>query len=68
MCHRGQDFSGDFSDETIALAHNRLSIIDLEANANQPFSSSFFIFDLNVKFDNYLEMNRTKNEREKNRG
>lgn len=59
MRHRGQDFSGDFSDEAIALAHNRLSIIDLEANANQPFSSPFcphLVLVFNGEIYNYLEI------------
>ena len=35
--HRGPDAEGTFSDAQVALAHRRLSIIDLSDNANQPF-------------------------------
>lgn len=40
MSHRGPDYENYFinKDQTVALAHTRLSIIDLSANANQPFS------------------------------
>lgn len=34
--HRGPDVRGVFIDESVSLGHNRLSIIDLSANANQP--------------------------------
>jgi len=36
LSHRGPDADGIFVDEGISLGHNRLSIIDLSANANQP--------------------------------
>jgi len=34
--YRGPDASGVFCDEEITLGHNRLSIIDVDARANQP--------------------------------
>ena len=37
--HRGPDYTGIFIGEEIVLGHNRLSIIDLSENANQPFYS-----------------------------
>jgi len=39
--HRGPDAQGVYLDptQTMALGHTRLSIIDLSANANQPFYS-----------------------------
>lgn len=36
LSHRGPDADGVFVDEKISLGHNRLSIIDLSAHANQP--------------------------------
>ncbi|MEX1120322.1 MAG: hypothetical protein WEB94_01055 [Candidatus Paceibacterota bacterium] len=36
LSHRGPDADGIFVDENVSLAHNRLSIIDLSADANQP--------------------------------
>jgi asparagine synthase (glutamine-hydrolysing) len=42
ILHRGPDANGIFVDKTgtIALAHTRLSIIDLSTGANQPFHSA----------------------------
>ena len=37
--HRGPDNSDFFSDSSIALGHNRLSIIDLSESGNQPMTS-----------------------------
>jgi len=38
--HRGPDATGFFTDATVGLVHNRLSIIDLNATANQPMHSA----------------------------
>ena len=40
--HRGPDAEGFFynAENTVALAHRRLSILDLSAAANQPFTSN----------------------------
>lgn len=35
--HRGPDFQGVYCDETLAIGHARLSILDLSEKANQPF-------------------------------
>ena len=35
--HRGPDAEGQYMEENIAMAHMRLSIIDLSDNASQPF-------------------------------
>lgn len=42
ILHRGPDANGIFVDKTgtVALAHTRLSIIDLSTGANQPFHST----------------------------
>lgn len=39
MGHRGPDAEGVFVSEQVALGHRRLSIIDLNDNANQPMTS-----------------------------
>ncbi|MFZ4671094.1 MAG: asparagine synthase (glutamine-hydrolyzing) [Flavobacterium sp.] len=60
--HRGPDFTADWEIEgKIALGHNRLSIIDLSSNANQPFTSECknFILVFNGEIYNYIEL---KNE------
>ena len=59
MVHRGPDFSGEFSNGVVALAHNRLSIIDLDSEANQPFISPFcphLVLVFNGEIYNYLEI------------
>ncbi|WDL70241.1 asparagine synthase (glutamine-hydrolyzing) [Helicobacter winghamensis] len=59
MAHRGPDFSGSFYYNGIALAHNRLSIIDLQKEANQPFISPFcphLVLVFNGEIYNYLEL------------
>src|SRR5689334_5910319 len=38
MTHRGPDAGGFYTDEHVALGHQRLSIIDLSDAANQPFA------------------------------
>jgi asparagine synthase (glutamine-hydrolysing) len=57
--HRGPDFTGYWLEPNqIALGHNRLSIIDLSAAANQPFVSSDGRYRLvfNGEIYNYLEL------------
>jgi asparagine synthase (glutamine-hydrolysing) len=56
--HRGPDFTGTFFKKNIALGHNRLSIIDISENANQPFISSNkrFVLCFNGEIYNYLEL------------
>lgn len=59
MQHRGQDFSGSFSDKDFSFAHNRLSIIDLDSAANQPFTSPYcphLVLVFNGEIYNYLEI------------
>ncbi|MFC1802249.1 asparagine synthase (glutamine-hydrolyzing) [Patescibacteria group bacterium] len=47
--YRGPDFSGIYSDEDVTLGHNRLKIIDLSDESNQPMSDEtkgvFVIFN-----------------------
>jgi asparagine synthase (glutamine-hydrolysing) len=56
--HRGPDAEGIFVDDCIALAHRRLSIIDLSAGANQPFNdlSDRYVIVFNGEIYNYLEV------------
>jgi asparagine synthase (glutamine-hydrolysing) len=59
QAHRGPDYSGIVQDSDVAvLGHNRLSIIDLTGNANQPFidKSENFILVFNGEIYNYLEL------------
>jgi len=56
--HRGPDATGTFLDQNIALGHNRLSIIDLSEDANQPFytQDENYILVYNGEIYNYLEL------------
>lgn len=56
--HRGPDNSSKWNDDAICLGHNRLSIIDLTENANQPFFSNDkrFVIVFNGEIYNYIEL------------
>ncbi|TLD88197.1 asparagine synthase (glutamine-hydrolyzing) [Helicobacter sp. MIT 05-5294] len=59
MKHRGPDFSGNFCDNRFSFAHNRLSIIDLDSAANQPFTSPYcphLVLVFNGEIYNYEEI------------
>jgi asparagine synthase (glutamine-hydrolysing) len=58
LSHRGPDAEGFFIDENIALGHRRLSIIDIDNNANQPFVdiNNRFIIVFNGEIYNYLSL------------
>jgi asparagine synthase (glutamine-hydrolysing) len=65
--HRGPDAKGMYSSENIALGHNRLSIIDLSSNGNQPLYSTDkrFVIIFNGEVYNYTELkNLLKNNYE----
>ncbi len=63
LSHRGPDYSNYYIDQNIAIAHNRLSIIDLSQNANQPFFSkdNRFCLSYNGEIYNYLELKKKIN-------
>lgn len=56
--HRGPDYTGKFVEKDVVLGHNRLSIIDLSEDANQPFygSDKRYILVFNGEIYNYLEL------------
>lgn len=54
--HRGPDASGYFFKNGMGLAHNRLSIIDLSEQANQPFYFEDLVLIFNGEIYNYLEV------------
>ena len=60
IAHRGPDGSREFVQKNIFLGHNRLSIIDLSANADQPLKSAnadaYLIF--NGEIYNYKELKK----------
>ena len=56
--HRGPDALGIYADELNALGHNRLSIIDLSENGNQPLFSTDkrYVIVFNGEVYNYTEL------------
>jgi asparagine synthase (glutamine-hydrolysing) len=56
--HRGLDATGFWSDKKAFLGHNRLSIIDLSSDSNQPFvdASKRYQLIFNGEIYNYLEL------------
>ncbi|MGN6532208.1 MAG: asparagine synthase (glutamine-hydrolyzing) [Ginsengibacter sp.] len=63
--HRGPDNSQIWYDENIALAHRRLSIIDLTEAGNQPFQKDNLVIAFNGEIYNYKELQQ-KLVKEKN--
>jgi asparagine synthase (glutamine-hydrolysing) len=63
--HRGPDFSNIFTSDNCVLGHNRLSIIDLSVDANQPMTSNCgrYTIVFNGEIYNYQDLkNLLKNE------
>jgi asparagine synthase (glutamine-hydrolysing) len=60
MLHRGPDFQKSllFNNNTIALGHVRLSIIDLSIEANQPMSVDKYQIIFNGEIYNYVELRK----------
>lgn len=54
--HRGPDHTAVWIDDLIQLGHNRLSIIDLSEQANQPFENENYVLVFNGEIYNYLEI------------
>ena len=58
--HRGPDNSSLYTIDDITLGHNRLAIIDLNQNANQPFVSNCDRYSIvfNGEIYNYIELKK----------
>ena len=54
--HRGPDNTSVWTDKDVQLGHNRLSIIDLSEEANQPFENEQYVLVFNGEIYNYLEI------------
>ena len=56
--HIGPDNASKWNDDSICLGHNRMSIIDLSEEANQPFFSNdkLFVIVFNGEIYNYIEL------------
>ena len=66
LSRRGPDasgiWSGDVGRTPVTLIHTRLSIIDLDDRANQPFQADGCILSYNGEIYNYLELRRELEE------
>ncbi len=60
MAHRGPDADGFYTDDNFSLGHLRLSIIDLSAAANQPFTdhSGRYKIAFNGEIYNFREVKK----------
>lgn len=56
--HRGPDASGIYYNHYVGLAHNRLSLLDLSSNGNQPFEDDTYALVFNGEIYNYLEIKK----------
>ncbi len=63
MHHRGPDTNGSWSDDLISMGHNRLSIIDLSDNGNQPMHRGDWVITYNGELYNYLEIRNELKDR-----
>lgn len=54
--HRGPDYQGEFNHKDLTLLHQRLSIIDLDERANQPFIKGGLAIIFNGEIYNYKEI------------
>jgi asparagine synthase (glutamine-hydrolysing) len=56
ITHRGPEASSVYTDDVVALGHNRLKIIDLSDSANQPFEYDDVVLIFNGEIYNYIEI------------
>ncbi len=56
IAHRGPDARGTWQDGPAFLGHNRLSIIDLSEEANQPMVRGDLVMTFNGEIYNYIEI------------
>jgi asparagine synthase (glutamine-hydrolysing) len=54
--HRGPDSTGTFIHENIGFGHNRLSLLDLTENSNQPFYDDRFVLVFNGEIYNWKNL------------
>lgn len=54
--HRGPDFTSIFSNESVVLGHNRLSILDLHPRSNQPYKFDNLVMVFNGEIYNHAEL------------
>lgn len=54
--HRGPDHTGFYEDDYLGIAHNRLSLLDLSVNGNQPFVDDQYVLAYNGEIYNFIEI------------
>ena len=54
--HRGPDHQGKWCDDKVALAHQRLAIIDLSERSNQPLEKGGYVIIFNGEIYNYRQL------------
>lgn len=57
--HRGPDHFGVFHEDSIGLANNRLSLLDLSSAGNQPFVDDAHVLVYNGEIYNFRELRRS---------
>lgn len=64
IIHRGPDAGGEYLDDRVALAHRRLSILDLSAAGNQPMTSACgrYVIVFNGEIYNFPSLRRRLEE------
>jgi asparagine synthase (glutamine-hydrolysing) len=55
---RGPDSSDLYSDKNVILGHNRLKIVDLSDNANQPMQTERYVMVFNGEIYNHIELRK----------
>ncbi len=58
ILHRGPDGEGYYSNDTLALGHRRLAIIDLDSRSNQPLKNDKYVLVFNGEIYNYKELKK----------
>ncbi len=56
--NRGPDANNFFSNENVTIAHDRLSILDLNDRSNQPFLYKNLVLSFNGEIFNYLDLKK----------
>jgi asparagine synthase (glutamine-hydrolysing) len=56
IAYRGPDYRGKWIDMPVALGHNRLAIIDLSEDGNQPMFYEDYVITFNGEIYNYIEV------------
>ncbi len=54
--HRGPDHTGYFFDPHAGFVHNRLSLVDISSNGNQPFVDERYVLLFNGEIYNHARL------------